>query len=198
MLSRTHFRNLYKYHQMLDSETIGHSHRVAVLMRELSREMNFLESDCLLAYVLGYIHDCGKYYLPRTILQKPGPLTAEEFDKIKQHPLFGTDIVLATTGSRELANVIAAHHERLDGSGYPYGLQERDIMPLSRMLSVCDSFEAMTARRSYRSPMTTAEAAAELQRCADVQFDAMVVDIFVNKVLPVWKMDRCPAHVAGV
>lgn len=198
MLSRAHFRGLYKYHQLLDPETIGHSHRVAALMRDLSREMNFSESDSLMAYVLGYIHDCGKSYLPKSILQKPGPLTAEEYNEVKQHPLFGTDIVLAATGSHELAKVIAAHHERLDGSGYPYGLRERDIMPLSRMLSVCDSFEAMTASRSYRSPMSTAEAAEELQRWADVQFDAMVVDLFVNKVLPVWGMDRCPANTAGI
>ena len=192
MLTRTQFRSLYKYHQLLDPETTGHSHRVALLMRDLSREMGFSKEDCIVSYVLGYVHDCGKYYVPANILQKRGPLTENEYDLIKAHPVLGAQIVFDTTGSRELAEVIAAHHERLDGSGYPYGLGDRGILPLSRMLSICDSFEAMTAKRLYRSPMTVEAAATELQRCADVQFDEMLVTLFVKKVLPRWEKMQFP------
>ena len=184
MLTRAQFRNLYRYHHLLDHETAGHSHRVAVLMRTFSRMMGFPEQDCVVAYILGYIHDCGKYHVPDNILRKEGPLDEREYDLIKMHPILGAKIVLETTGSRELAEVIASHHERLDGSGYPCGLGEREILPLSRMLSICDSFEAMTANRPYRKPMTQPAAAAELQRCAGRQFDAMMVDLFIERVLP--------------
>ncbi len=186
MLTRAQFRGLYKYHHLLDMETTGHSHQVALLMRDLSREMGFSKEDCMVSYVLGYVHDCGKYYIPAAILQKNGPLSESEYDLIKAHPVLGAQIVFDATGSRELAAVIAAHHERLDGSGYPYGLGDRGILPLSRMLSICDSFEAMTAKRLYRSPLTAEAAATELQRCADIQFDKALVALFVEKVLPRW------------
>ena len=196
MLTRTQFRSLYKYHRLLDPETMQHSRRVALLMKAFSREMDFSKEDCMIAYLLGYIHDCGKRYVPADILQKKGPLTSSEYDLIQTHPLLGAQIVLDTTGSRELAGVIAAHHEKLDGSGYPYGLEERGILPLSRMLSICDSFEAMTAQRHYRSPMTEKAAAVELQRCADVQFDGMLVRLFVEKVLSKWEKNRCASLVS--
>lgn len=194
MLTRAQFRSLYKYHQLLDPETTGHSRRVALLMRELSREMGFSKDDCMVSYVLGYVHDCGKYYVPANILQKKGPLSESEYDLIKAHPALGAQIVFDTTGSRELAEVIAAHHERLDGSGYPYGLGDRGILPLSRMLSICDSFEAMTAKRLYRVPLTPEAAARELRRCADVQFDKALVALFVEKVLPKWTNKQFSPH----
>ncbi len=189
LLTRAHFRRLYKYQYMLDHDTNGHCHRVGQLMRCFARQLGFPEQDCLVAYILGYVHDCGKYHVPDAILRKGGPLNAAEFDVVKLHPLLGAEIVFSTTGSRELADVIAAHHERLDGSGYPYGFGERQIMPLSRMLSICDSFEAMTAQRPYRAPLKAQVAAAELERWSDVQFDAMLVELFVRRVLPVWEHD---------
>ena len=127
------------------------------------------------------LHDLGKLALPRTILLKPGPLSAEEWAAIRLHPELGAQMLSRAGGAlAELGRIVVAHHERWDGGGYPHGLA-RDAIPLeARILSVVDAFDAMTSPRVYRQPLAREEARVELERCADRQFDPVVVAAFLQ------------------
>ena len=127
------------------------------------------------------LHDLGKLALPRAILLKPGPLSAEEWAIIHRHPELGAQMLSrAGAGWAELGRIVVAHHERWDGGGYPRGLA-REAIPLeARIPSVVDAFDAMTSPRVYRQPRAREEARAELERCSDLQFDPLVVAAFLQ------------------
>ncbi len=124
------------------------------------------------------LHDLGKAAIPDAILDKPGPLDEEEWKLIRRHTLLGERILLAAPALVGVAKLVRSSHERFDGAGYPDRLRGEDIPLGSRIIFVCDAFDAMTSQRSYNEPMTVEAALAELQRCAGTQFDPRVVDAF--------------------
>jgi hypothetical protein len=137
------------------------------------------------------LHDIGKLEIAGAVLNKPGALDADEWDLIRAHPLDGARIaapLMAWLG--EWSGGIPEHHERYDGTGYPLGLAGTGISRAGRMVAVIDAFETMTASRSYKQPMNTRAARAELARCAGTHFDPLAVRAFLNISLPrlLWAM----------
>jgi putative two-component system response regulator len=140
-----------------------------------------LDRDALRALWMGAIlHDVGKVGIPDNILKKPGPLTPEEFDVMRQHPLISASIVERSTFLKPALPGILHHHERWDGAGYPHGLRGESIPLHGRIISVADSFDAITTQRPYREKRSTEAAIGELKRCVGTQFDRQVVEAFID------------------
>ncbi|HEY3960099.1 MAG TPA: diguanylate cyclase [Solirubrobacteraceae bacterium] len=150
------------------SETVG---RYAEMM---ARELGLSSEQTGRVRLAGLLHDIGKVGVPDSILKKPAKLTAEEFDAIKRHPELGAQI-LEHPSLADVRAWVGAHHERIDGEGYPRGCSGADIPLEARILAVADAYEAMTSDRSYRTSIGHAAARAELRRCAGTQFDPRVV-----------------------
>ena len=129
----------------------------------------------------GVLHDVGKIGVSDAILRKPGPLDEDEWAEMRKHPELGARI-LAGADLPDLAEWVFAHHERMDGSGYPLGLGGEQIPLEARILAVADAYEAMTSARPYSGAMTPEEAAAELDRFSGTQFDARVVEALLRSL----------------
>ena len=167
-----------------DAYTIRHEENVADLLLGFSTYLNFPEDEIQKKiYLTGIVHDIGKVAIPETVLNKPGRLTAAEFAVIKQHPVIGSDILYEIEGFEEIADIVRHHHERFDGQGYPDGLEGEAIPLYSRVLSVCDAFDAMTSVRCYRdTPLNIDHALTEIERCSATQFDPAVCEQFIEYV----------------
>jgi len=161
-----------------DSETHGHSERVVSYSLRLGREYG-LNRDEMKALEFGsLLHDIGKIGVPDSILRKPAKLTEEEWVRMKEHPLHGQQILRGIEFLKGAARVVAQHHEKWDGSGYPLGLREVDIDVCARIFSVADAFDAITSDRVYRRGKSYEAAAQELDEWAGRQFDPKVVEAF--------------------
>jgi putative nucleotidyltransferase with HDIG domain len=161
-----------------DAETHGHSERVVTYSLRLGREYG-LDNAQMKALEFGaLLHDIGKIGVPDAILRKPAALTEEEWVHMRAHPLHGQQILRGIEFLEGAARVVAQHHERWDGSGYPLGLLADDIDVCARIFSVADAFDAMTSDRVYRKGKSYAAAAEELDRWAGRQFDPQVVAAF--------------------
>jgi cyclic di-GMP phosphodiesterase len=161
-----------------DSETHGHSERVVTYSLRLGREYG-LNSDTMKALEFGsLLHDIGKIGVPDSILRKPGKLTDEEWVRMKEHPYHGQQILRGIEFLEGAARVVAQHHEKWDGSGYPLGLKGEDIDICARIFAVADAFDAITSDRVYRRGKSYQEAAKELDDWAGRQFDPKVVEAF--------------------
>ena len=159
-----------------DSYTRGHSERVMRLCEEIADQMHLSPHERELAKYGGLLHDLGKIGIDVKILRKPGPLTAEEWKKIHQHPKIGADILRRSGILKDLAPVILSDHERYGGGGYPDPKIKGNKIPLaSRIVAVADAYEVITTDRPYRKARSRREAIAELKRCAGTQFDPKVV-----------------------
>ncbi len=163
-----------------DGGTYDHSHRLVQLAEETARVLGRSEDEVHLIRLAALLHDIGKIGIPDAILHKPGPLTSDEWAIMRSHPEIGRTILEQTGGIlRLLSNIVVAHHERWDGTGYPAQLRGDSIPLGARILSVVDSYDAMISQRAYREPRSVEEAKAELQRCAGSQFDPQVVNAFL-------------------
>ncbi len=161
-----------------DSETHGHSERVVTYSLRLGREYG-LDTHRIKALEFGsLLHDIGKIGVPDSILRKPAKLTDEEWVLMRQHPLHGQQILRGIQFLQGAALVVAQHHEKWDGSGYPRGLSGEDIDLCARIFSVADAFDAMTSNRVYRKGKPYQDAAKELDDWAGKQFDPKVVEAF--------------------
>ena len=165
-----------------DYYTRGHSERVARVTEMIAREWGMREDRVQVIRIAGMLHDVGKLGVPTKILQKQGKLNQLEFEAIKLHPLRGYEMLCEIDFLTEALSGVYHHHERLDGRGYPMGLQDDDIPEFARIIMVADAFDSMTSTRSYRLAKTVDEAVAELRRCEQVQFDPLVVDCLVAAV----------------
>ncbi len=161
-----------------------HSDRVSFICLAIASKMNFDKDEINKIRMAGLVHDIGKIGIDENILNKPGKLTPEEREQINKHPEVGWRILSSSNEFSELANFILNHHERWDGTGYPNGLQAESIPVEARIISVADSYDAMTRYRTYRPSLTQKEAIVELKRCAGTQFDPKIVNIFIDQVLP--------------
>jgi putative nucleotidyltransferase with HDIG domain len=163
-----------------DQMTARHSAAVARYSRAIAQRAGYSRREEELVHIAALLHDIGKFILPDRILKANVPLTDEDWMLIKRHPQQGARVVSSLDGYGPVAEIILAHHERIDGKGYPRGLAGDDIPEFSRIISVADTYDVMTARDSYRTPMSSHDAIVELRRVAGKQLDARFVEIFIE------------------
>ena len=160
-----------------NSNMCGHSERVAELSLLMAKTMGLSLAEQQRIHIGAHLHDIGKIGIPDAILNKPGKLTEDEFDTIRQHSEIGGTIVGKIKVFRSVADIVRHHHERFDGTGYPDGLCGQEISLGARIVAVADSFDAMTTMRTYRSAFSVREAIEETERCKGSQFDPYIVDV---------------------
>jgi putative nucleotidyltransferase with HDIG domain len=158
-----------------DGYTRGHSERVGQASMMIARELGMAEERVEMLRFAGILHDVGKLGVPTRLLRKDGPLTPEERRVIELHPEYGHEIVRGISFLGEARAAVLHHHERIDGSGYPYGLVGDQIPEPARVVAVADAFDAMTSTRSYSRARPVEAALAELERCAGSHFDPRMV-----------------------
>jgi len=161
-----------------DAETHGHSERVVTFSLRLGREYGLNAQEMKALEFGSLLHDIGKIGVPDAILRKPAKLTDEEWIRMREHPIHGQQILRGIKFLRGAAKVVAQHHEKWDGSGYPLGLVGEDIDICARIFSVADAFDAITSDRVYRKGRSYEAAAAELDEWSGRQFDPKVVEAF--------------------
>jgi HD-GYP domain-containing protein (c-di-GMP phosphodiesterase class II) len=178
-----------------DQYTCGHSERVAYLCGQIGLALNLSGTEVELARLAGLVHDVGKIGVPEAVLTKPGKLTDAEFDVIKQHPEIGHRILGGIPPLSAILPAVLHHHERFDGRGYPSGLAGTDIPLLARIVSVADTFDAMSSNRSYRPALPRARVLAEMVASGGKQLDADIVGAFSTGRLTLF---RCAAEGGAV
>jgi putative nucleotidyltransferase with HDIG domain len=159
-----------------DRMTARHSAAVARYSREIAAAAGMSQEDQELAHTAGLLHDIGKFILSDKILSGEADLTEADWAAIRKHPYEGARIVSEIDGYRPVGEIILAHHERLDGLGYPRGLQGEEIPEIAKIISVADTYDVLTARDSYREPMSSFDALEELRRSAGTQLDPDYVE----------------------
>jgi putative nucleotidyltransferase with HDIG domain len=163
-----------------DKMTARHSAAVARYSREIARELGLSEREQDVVHTAALLHDIGKFIFPDSILFADTKLSKEQFDIVRMHPEQGARLVARIEGYGPVAEIILAHHERIDGRGYPSGLVGEQIPLAARIISVADTYDVMTSRDSYRDPVSSREAIEELRRVSDAQLDAIVVETFIR------------------
>lgn len=165
-----------------DRYTKGHSSRVAKYARMIGKVNGKSEEECREIFLCGLLHDIGKISVSGAIINKPGKLTAEEYEKIKKHPLNGAIILEKMRDIPYLRDGARYHHERYDGKGYPEGLVGENIPEIARIIAVADSYDAMTSYRSYRPVMSQAEVKHEIWKGMGTQFDPLFAKIMISLI----------------
>jgi HD-GYP domain-containing protein (c-di-GMP phosphodiesterase class II) len=145
--------------------------------------INLSEEEKDVLYIAASLHDIGKVGIPDSILLKKDKLTDEEFMIIKKHPDIGADILKQLPPMARETEIIRYHHERFDGRGYPAGISGQEIPLLSRIITIADSYDAMTSDRPYRNGLSVDKAIEEIIRCTGNQFDPELAQIFIHKVI---------------
>ncbi|HMS56088.1 MAG TPA: HD-GYP domain-containing protein [Fimbriimonadaceae bacterium] len=163
-----------------DAYTRGHSQRVAVFAANLAKQAGLSRAQIDVVFRAGTIHDIGKIMIPPEILKKPTDLTDEEHLVMAQHPVLGEHLVRELGGAEELLPGVRSHHEAYDGSGYPDGLVGESIPLIARVLTLADTFDAMTSDRPYRPGLTVEEAITVILRESGRQFDPELGPIFAD------------------
>lgn len=159
-----------------DEYTAQHSAAVAMYCRDMADALGLDEDAAEALHLAGLLHDLGKVGVPDAVLRKDGPLDEAEWDLIRQHPAKGAEVLSHLAAYREVADIVRYHHERLDGSGYPYGLTGDRIPELSKILAVADTYHAMTSDRPYRSARGSFEALRELRAMAGTALESRYVE----------------------
>lgn len=181
--------SLQKALEEKDQYTAGHTTRVTHYTMMISKAMKLNQGERLILKRACGVHDIGKLVIDLNYIQKPGPLNDEEWSSMKRHPEVGANIIAPLTFLTKEMFIVRHHHERLDGKGYPDGLAGDQIDILTRIVTVADSYDAMTSKRSYKQNMSTRESIEEMRKCAGSQFDPDVVEALVkmleNNPLPI-------------
>jgi putative nucleotidyltransferase with HDIG domain len=178
--SENYEKTLYSMVEMIeerDTYTAGHSKRVAKYAKLIAQKMGYSSDDCLKLYQAGMLHDIGKIATPDTVLLNPKKLNEIEYKLIQEHVNVGYKLLNHVPMFQELSEIVYAHHERYDGSGYPNGLSADQIAPLSHILIVADAFDAMTTNRIYKARKSLTEALHEIVSLKSIQFHPDVVDV---------------------
>ncbi len=177
------FATLYAFVAALEARdpyTRRHSSRVTEFSLLMGKNMNCSDEEMDILNVAGQLHDIGKIGIRDDILLKPGRLTRDEYEKIKEHPVIGADIVAKLGLWNREQNIIRHHHEKYDGTGYPDGLKGEEIPKLARILSMADAFDAMASDRAYRQGMEKAKVISIIMECSGSQFDPYIAKIFLD------------------
>lgn len=163
-----------------NSREMLHSQRVSAICVDICKKMNLDKYNIEKVRIAGLMHDIGKIGIPETILDKPLALTQEERNKIQEHSIIGYKILSSTNEFAEISDIILSHHERWDGKGYPRGLEKETIPLFARIISIADTYDAMTSERPYRRPFTNTEALEEIKAKSGLQFDPEIVAAFLS------------------
>lgn len=163
-----------------DTYTKGHSEHVASISLDLAKEMGLSAEVCRQVYWSGLVHDIGKILVSQSVLNKPDRLSDSEFEMIKNHPVWGYEVLTHSKELREIAIFVRHHHERYDGNGYPDRLAGEGIPMISRILTVADSWDAMIRDRAYRKGLSREVAIDEIKRNVGLQFDPNVAKAFMR------------------
>jgi HD-GYP domain-containing protein (c-di-GMP phosphodiesterase class II) len=155
-----------------------HSKGVLRLVRHVARGLGLRGAELRQLELGAVLHDVGKIGIPDSVLLKPGPLDRDEWALMRCHPAWGADLISAAPGLGPIAEIALTHHERWDGLGYPAGLRAWQVPQASRVIAVCDAFDAMISERSYRPALSPQAAVRELRAGAGTQFDPEVVAVF--------------------
>jgi putative nucleotidyltransferase with HDIG domain len=163
-----------------DAYTLYHSRNVTEYSVKIAEEMDLPDKQLATLKTAGLLHDIGKIGIKDEILLKSGKLSEEEFKEFTTHPAKAVKILESVEELEGVIEIIAHHHERFDGTGYPSGVQADDIPMESRIIAVADSYDAMTSSRLYRKPLSPEKAVDEIKKCSGTQFDAQVVEAFLS------------------
>lgn len=170
-------RNIVEYK---DTYTIGHSFRVSKYSLLIGKSMGLSRTNLKILKVGSIFHDIGKISTPNSILLKNGPLTENEYFQIKSHPLIGSHILFPAIMYSKVIPIIKFHHERFDGNGYPAKLKGEEIPLLVRIVTIADTFDAMTSRRTYREALSLDVVISEFEKNKGTQFDPEITDVFLD------------------
>lgn len=165
-----------------DVESERHSRNVARYSKRLAKAAGLSVSEVQKTATAGLLHDVGKIIIDASILKSTTKLTEKEYDEIKKHTEIGYRILYNVVELRDVANIILCHHERPDGKGYPNNLKDKDIPYISKIISICDAFDAMIDKRRYKDNMSLPEAFEELRQHSGTQFDKKLVDVFIKEM----------------
>lgn len=157
-----------------DTYTASHSNRVADMVLVLAAALGLDPDETALIHIAAHLHDIGKIAVPDAVLRKTGPLTADEWQEMRRHPVTGYNILRRVADFQDIAVLVLHHHERWDGRGYPDGLSGTDILLGSRIIAVADSIDAMMSSRSYRTAMTGAACRCEIEKNSGIMYDPRV------------------------
>lgn len=163
-----------------DPYTKNHSENVAMLSKKLAEKIELSKEKTLRVYYAGLVHDIGKTIIPGDVLRKVDRLSADEFNHIKRHPVYGYRSLSKSSELKDIADIVLHHHERWDGRGYPHQLSQEDIPIESRIITVVDAYDAMRSDRPYREAQSKEYAFEELKRNSGTQFDPDIVKAFLN------------------
>ena len=170
---------ILKHIQEKDAYTDEHCDRVFTNAIRLAIIRGFKGDHLANLMFAARYHDLGKIHIPDAILNKPGKLTTEEYELMKTHVMYGADYIKAANSS-EIFTMVAQHHERFDGSGYPNGLKKDEISEGGQILAICDCYDAMTSNRVYKTGKSKQDAVDEIQSLRGVHFDPLLVDAFLH------------------
>jgi len=172
--------SLVKMIERRDPYTGGHSERVAIYSRDIAKELGLTDEQCDLIYQAGVVHDIGKVITPDSILLKPGKLSKDEYSLIQDHALVGYEILSDVPMYKNIADIVYSHHEHYDGSGYPRSLKGDEIPLFARIMSIADTFDAMTTKRIYKDRKSIDEAITELKELSGTWYDPVIIDSAIN------------------
>lgn len=165
-----------------DYYTSGHSERVAFMAYELSKKLGIFGNELENIHMAAHLHDIGKIGVPDNILNKTGKLSEDEWQHIKMHPKIGFDILNKSNKLKHIAKIVLHHHEKWNGSGYPNGLTKLEIPLGSRIITVCDSIDAMTSIRPYRKAMDFEKCMEEIVVNKNIMYDPTIVNFIENNL----------------
>ncbi len=163
-----------------DSRTARHSAAVASFSRDIAIESGMSTRDAELAHTAGLLHDIGRFALPDRVMERQGTLTEDDWEAIRLHPELGADLLRDLGVYGPVAQIVRAHHERVDGRGYPDGLEGDEIPPIARIVAVAEVYDTLTAEDTYRDRMTSFQAMTELRRVAGRQLDEHYVEALAS------------------
>lgn len=174
-------RNLADSLEEKDSYTRNHCDRVTRYSLAIAQKMGLNEEEMLSLEFAGLLHDIGKIGIPSEIINKQGTLTCEEYEVIKRHPEIGYDLLKNMAFLDTSSRILLQHHERIDGKGYPYGLEADEIDQLAKILAIADAYDAMTTVRPYRMErLSNEQVIDEFTRHKNTQFDEKIVEVFID------------------
>ncbi len=178
------FDSLFSIVKMLgDNEAVfTHGRRVASFACAIARKMKYCDRDIKYIHFAAIVHDIGKIRIPKEILNKQGTLNDNEFTIIRKHPELGYCLLKNIKPESIAAEVAFQHHERLNGSGYPFGLRAKDINPVTRIISVADVFDAMFSMQVYRPALEMGEVIREIEQGSGLLYDSQVADIGIRLI----------------
>lgn len=170
---------LLTLHEKYPNEKV-HSERVSNYAVMVGKRLGYSRSDMETLRTASILHDIGKIAIDYSVINKPGSLTNQEYEEVKKHTSSGHKILSSIGSFSDIADIIVSHHERIDGKGYPKGLEGNQINQPAKIIAVCDAYDAMTSERTYKLAMPKNKAIEELILGKNTQFDKDIVDVFVS------------------